>query len=607
MDVLSATGFLNYYGRVTDSRNIEVKPVMFRKGNTKLALYGISNLRDERMKHTFKHGRAKFLRPSVQTNEFFNLLAVHQNHHAHTKRGVFPEEYIPDYIDAVVWGHEHECLIDPKINVRKGFSVIQPGSSVATSLIEGEAVPKHVAIMSVTGKTFTMENIRLKTVRPFAIETVELSRSPIKPGVDNRTQVTRWLEKRVKDLIQRAVNEWEEVNRTPGFDNNGEDKTGCPLPLIRLKVEYSGDYQVENPTRFSNRFVGQVANVDDVIHYFRRKVSSSNGKGQNISRTDITINKTKDENGLEMIQVEELIEEFLKTDEMSLLHGRALSTAINNLVTKEDKAAIKQFFEKSLEVQSKVLVGMGVEDVQSIIAALEKTKINTQESLKEIADEQTPSSTARYHSSDSLEPESLRTGSKAKTDLATESTQRQRAVPVKTTGRGRNTRTKVSTNYEDDENDDDLDEGNILPKTSRLSTRTRKPTSQPVIRVVSDSDEPLDIDDDKDDDEEGEEEEEDPEVIISDYDEPAPTPPPRRTTGRSTRARPGLSAARRQAPKSSTTSNQVISRPPQVRKPTPIQAERPSQRASSRMAAAAVSSCVSPYHSQMLPLTRFLE
>jgi double-strand break repair protein MRE11 len=43
----------------------------------------------------------------------------------------------------VVWGHEHECLIDPVYNAEQTFFVVQPGSSVATSLSQGETVPKY--------------------------------------------------------------------------------------------------------------------------------------------------------------------------------------------------------------------------------------------------------------------------------------------------------------------------------------------------------------------------------------------------------------------------------------------------------------------------------
>jgi double-strand break repair protein MRE11 len=39
-------------------------------------------------------------------------------------------------------GHEHECLIDPEESLSGEFFVSQPGSSIATSLCQGEAVDK---------------------------------------------------------------------------------------------------------------------------------------------------------------------------------------------------------------------------------------------------------------------------------------------------------------------------------------------------------------------------------------------------------------------------------------------------------------------------------
>jgi len=48
----------------------------------------------------------------------------------------------------VIWGHEHECLIDPVYNAEQGFYVVQPGSSVATSLSQGETVPKYLRPLS---------------------------------------------------------------------------------------------------------------------------------------------------------------------------------------------------------------------------------------------------------------------------------------------------------------------------------------------------------------------------------------------------------------------------------------------------------------------------
>ena len=55
------------------------------------------------------------------------------------------------------------------------FTVIQPGSTVATSLVEGEAKPKHVALLSIKADNWKMESIPLTTVRPFLLREVVLA------------------------------------------------------------------------------------------------------------------------------------------------------------------------------------------------------------------------------------------------------------------------------------------------------------------------------------------------------------------------------------------------------------------------------------------------
>ena len=70
------------------------------------------------------------------------------------KHGVtnhIPENFIPTFFDLVVWGHEHECRLQPEYcagsggdleGEEEGVFISQPGSSVATSLCEGETKKK---------------------------------------------------------------------------------------------------------------------------------------------------------------------------------------------------------------------------------------------------------------------------------------------------------------------------------------------------------------------------------------------------------------------------------------------------------------------------------
>jgi len=278
LDLLQVSGLLNYIGRMPESDNINVKPVLLQKGQTKLALYGMSNVRDERLYRTFKDGKVKFFTPGVQQKDWYNIMAVHQNHHAHNETGYLPENFLPDFMDLVVWGHEHECLIEPRFNNEMQFQVMQPGSSIATSLVAGEAVAKHVAIAYVTGKTLRTENIRIKSVRPFITRDLVLANDKrflkIAHKSDNRLAITAILIEVVDQLIEEAVQEWQEIQDP---DDLPEE---TPLPLIRLRVdcaapEEGGKFDCENPQRFSNRFQGRVANVKDVVYFFQKKRATS--------------------------------------------------------------------------------------------------------------------------------------------------------------------------------------------------------------------------------------------------------------------------------------------------------------------------------------------
>ncbi|CEJ57970.1 Putative Meiotic recombination protein Mre11 [Penicillium brasilianum] len=388
LDLLQVSGLLNYYGRTPESDNIEIKPVLLQKGRTKLALYGMSNVRDERLFRTFRDGKVKFFQPSVQKSDWFNLMSVHQNHHAYTETGYLPENFLPEFMDLVVWGHEHECLINPKLNPETKFHVMQPGSSVATSLVPGEAVTKQVAIVSITGREFKCEPIRLKSVRPFVMREIVLSEEKgaqkfaRKEG--NRTEVTRFLMSIVEELIEEANAEWRETHGAQNQDDDEDDDEEPrepPLPLVRLRVEIStpegGTFECENPQRFSNRFVGKVANVNDVVQFHRKKKSASSRKA------DAAVDEAADSHlaALDTVKVEQLVREYLASQSLSILPQNSFGDAVAQFIDKDDKHAMEMFVNDSLEGQVKHLMNLDrdeddVDDEErahsSLVNAMEK-------------------------------------------------------------------------------------------------------------------------------------------------------------------------------------------------------------------------------------------
>ena len=248
------------------------------------------------------------------------------------------------------------------------FHVMQPGSSVATSLVAGEAVPKHVAILSVTGRDFKVEPIRLKSVRPFVMEEIVLSEDKEAKTFakkDNRTLLTTYLVGVVERLIEQAKEEWIELQE----ETENDDEIEVPLPLIRLRVEYSapesgGNFDCENPQRFSNRFVGKVANVNDVIQFHRKKAGVSR-KAQN--GAELPEESIIAQLSIDSVKVEKLVQEFLTAQSLTILPQNSFGDAVSQFVDKDDKHAMEMFVNDSLLDQIKNLMDVdnADEDLQN--------------------------------------------------------------------------------------------------------------------------------------------------------------------------------------------------------------------------------------------------
>eukprot|EP00740_Mantoniella_antarctica_P014696 CAMPEP_0181368446 /NCGR_PEP_ID=MMETSP1106-20121128/12092_1 /TAXON_ID=81844 /ORGANISM="Mantoniella antarctica, Strain SL-175" /LENGTH=343 /DNA_ID=CAMNT_0023484563 /DNA_START=146 /DNA_END=1173 /DNA_ORIENTATION=+ len=202
IDLLSSCNLVNYFGKHTLSGSgtgkIKLKPVLMQKGQTRIALYGLGYIRDARLHQMFSvKGNVEWARPEdkegMRTNSWFNAMLIHQNRPSHSPKNAISERYLPTWLDLVVWGHEHECLVEPTEDAAGNFVVSQPGSSVVTSLIEGEAKKKQILLLEVKydeqnpdGAPFWRTTpIPLETTRPFEwkqISLTERARAPVEEG-----------------------------------------------------------------------------------------------------------------------------------------------------------------------------------------------------------------------------------------------------------------------------------------------------------------------------------------------------------------------------------------------------------------------------------------
>ncbi|XP_019129970.1 double-strand break repair protein MRE11 [Larimichthys crocea] len=425
LDLLSASGLVNHFGHSNSVERIEISPILMQKGNTKLALYGLGSIPDERLYRMFVNNQVTMLRPKEDQDDWFNLFAIHQNRSKHGPTNYIPEQFLDDFLDLVVWGHEHECLITPTRNEQQLFYVTQPGSSVATSLSPGEATKKHIGLLRVKGKRMNLEKIPLKTVRQFFIQDVVLA-----DYEDLFTPETPQVTKKVENLCYAKVTEMlEEAER---------ERLGCPLtpekPLIRLRVDYSGGFDTFNTSRFSQKFVDRVANPKDIIHFLRRREQKENIKDE--VKVDYgTLLKNTPAEGL---RVEDMVKKYFEaaeqTVQLSLLTEQGMGKAIQEFVDKDEKDAIEELITYQLEKTQRHLQARGVTTEQDIVTEIKRfrdSKKNTTEEENEIKE---AINRARAHRLErGGDPEDLDISD----ELAMDSDEGSVQMPPPTRGRGR--------------------------------------------------------------------------------------------------------------------------------------------------------------------------
>ncbi|XP_056127049.1 double-strand break repair protein MRE11 [Rhinichthys klamathensis goyatoka] len=433
IDLLSCAGLVNHFGRGHSVEKLEVSPVLLQKGNTRIALYGIGSIPDERLYRMFVNNQVTMLRPREDEDAWFNLFVIHQNRSKHGATNYIPEQFLDDFLDLVVWGHEHECKIAPVRNEQQLFYVTQPGSSVITSLSPGEAVKKHIGLLRVKGKKMNLQKIPLQTVRQFFIQDVTLSDhpdlfSPEQPNV--MLKVMAYCQEKVEEMLEEAERE----------------RLGNPLtpekPLIRLRVDYSGGFEVFNTMRFSQKFVDRVANPKDILHFIRHREAKDNIKEEGL---DFGALLSRPNSEVLQLRVEDLVKEYFQTAEknvqLSLLTEQGMGKAVQEFVDKEERDAIEELINYQLEKTQRFLrerrVEATEEKIDEEIRQFRDSKRNTTEEDEEVQ-EAIIRAKANRDRSETLRGDDLNLSDEP-ADIAMESDEESiSAPPIR--GRGRSSR-----------------------------------------------------------------------------------------------------------------------------------------------------------------------
>ena len=213
---------------------------------------------------------------------------------------------LPSFFNLIIWGHEHESIPDIQQTSESSSYLYQPGSSIPTSLIEAEAKQKHAGLFTFKDNEFCFESVFLNySQRDLLFQQIELSSilpsSTVLPSFQNILPPSS-TNKTPPPIVSNNKNDQNDMKpisslppslRPPPSSNlppailppiREEEKQDwvenylerCidgileeysrrevrnlkKLPLVRLKVEYSG-FDIIRIQRLETKFKGKVAN-----------------------------------------------------------------------------------------------------------------------------------------------------------------------------------------------------------------------------------------------------------------------------------------------------------------------------------------------------------
>ncbi|EER18885.1 meiotic recombination repair protein, putative [Perkinsus marinus ATCC 50983] len=398
IDLLHTNRLVNYFGQQMDLDRIVIRPILIQKGETKLALYGLGNMRDERLNRAIDAGKVRFEIPpgrggSESESEYFSVMLVHQNRYKGVAGGVpgsssLQNSQLPGFLDLVVWGHEHESIIDP-VETAQGFSVLQPGSSVQTSLSAGESLPKHIFLLELLkGRGWRTTPIPLTSPRPLLVQDVSMKeliaqRESRLDGSGEKMEELAW--NSLSDVVRRMVDHGKELGKAQvlAYKKWLEDTRLTPLykrdsarairPLIRVRVDVTveeddGDdggipglpvgssYPVIPNQKFGQQFLEEVANPADILLFHKKKKRPAKQKKNELQlnlEDHVPAGASSDDTTADRDMMQDIIFHYVNgADCLDLIPETRLNEVVQEYVHKNETAAITQFVSEVVKQTS---------------------------------------------------------------------------------------------------------------------------------------------------------------------------------------------------------------------------------------------------------------
>jgi double-strand break repair protein MRE11 len=211
LEILGQSNYINYVGKVRKSEKgpIIVKPIIVKKGPTKLALYFLSYMKEVSLSKYLAQKMIQFSHPGEEGCMKVLVISQKRNNGSLTK--TFPTldihlGQIPSFFDFVIWGDDSvkENTVEQS---EFGFSVAKVGPVSLCSLRRKELRERMISVVEFYGKKISFENHKMRNMRPYIYMRLTADFIDINNNQDDSLRSEKLIE---KDVIQRLGNYYQQ-------------------------------------------------------------------------------------------------------------------------------------------------------------------------------------------------------------------------------------------------------------------------------------------------------------------------------------------------------------------------------------------------------------
>ncbi|KAF7494329.1 Double-strand break repair protein MRE11 [Sarcoptes scabiei] len=348
IDLLSESGLINYFGKHDNVEKLFLKPILFEKNHIKLMLFGFGSMREERLNHLITTEKFHYLVPESEDEKknYLKILVVHQNRVPRPNTKHLNPYDLSDLPDLVIWGHEHQPATE--LFKPNKFFILQPGSTVATSLCDSEFGDKFYYILrcvqnsSDSKPKFKIESHRCETVRRFVIQNIDIDNVLAQKAFKTRAEQRQFLQDHCSKEIQKILSDVRKNS------SESEEK-----PLIRLRMTYEDRDLLFDRGQFELTVNDLVANTNDIVRFVKKRSTSLNNfSDEQIDYNFIEMIDSIDyEEALKKIHVKSVMEQHFATatskQKLSILDENFFTDKILDYVEKKQSDVLTDFFDNT--------------------------------------------------------------------------------------------------------------------------------------------------------------------------------------------------------------------------------------------------------------------